>query len=547
MAKPKLALIPAAQGSKFYSVLPSSGVGDFDFTRSGSATRINSQGLIETVANGVSRLNYPLIDGKVVGCPHHLLEPQSTNLLIHSENFTNDSWLKLRASVQADASTAGSELVTNGSFDTDTNWTKGTGWAIGGGVATHTGSTGNLTQNIGMAGKSVLVTFNIVSIADGVVNIFDNSVGTFALFSFNTVGVKTFYLHQAGNEIGFRSSSTSASIDNVSVKEVQGFASPSSDNPFGALNLVEDTTNGTHILYKNNVVTGAGTNTLSVKVKANGRNWVLLYDAEQVEAVYFDLENGVAGSTIGSPDDYSITALPNGWYDISLTTTATLRVDFQIYLAESDGDQSYTGDGTSGIYVWGAQLEVGSYPTSYIPTNGSSVTRSAETANGSGDASTFNDSEGVLMAEISALADDGTVRSIALSDGTGFNRLNIRFRSQSNEVEYSLFVNGETTKTITHIVSDTTNFHKMATLYKKDDLKFYVNGFLVGSFVSANMLPANTLNQLNFDSGAGISDFYGKTKQIQYYNTVLTDSELETLTSWVSFSDMANGQLYTIE
>ena len=49
MAKPKLLLIPAAQGDKFYSVLPSSGVGDFDFTRSGGATRINSQGLIETV------------------------------------------------------------------------------------------------------------------------------------------------------------------------------------------------------------------------------------------------------------------------------------------------------------------------------------------------------------------------------------------------------------------------------------------------------------------------------------------------------------------
>ena len=49
MAKPKLALIPAAQGDKFYSVLPSDGVGDFDFTRGSSATRINAQGLIETV------------------------------------------------------------------------------------------------------------------------------------------------------------------------------------------------------------------------------------------------------------------------------------------------------------------------------------------------------------------------------------------------------------------------------------------------------------------------------------------------------------------
>ena len=87
MAKPTLALIPATQGSKFYSVLPSNGVGDFDFTRSGSATRINKDGLIETVSNGVSRLNYPLVDGVVNGCPSHLLEPSKQNALQRSENL----------------------------------------------------------------------------------------------------------------------------------------------------------------------------------------------------------------------------------------------------------------------------------------------------------------------------------------------------------------------------------------------------------------------------------------------------------------------------
>jgi hypothetical protein len=68
-----------------YSVLPADGVGDFDFTRSSSATRINAQGLIETVASGVSRLNYPLIDGVVNGCPSHLLEPTRSNLIVNSQ------------------------------------------------------------------------------------------------------------------------------------------------------------------------------------------------------------------------------------------------------------------------------------------------------------------------------------------------------------------------------------------------------------------------------------------------------------------------------
>ena len=55
------------------------------------------------------------------------------------------------------------------------------------------------------------------------------------------------------------------------------------------------------------------------------------------------------------------------------------------------------------------------------------------------------------------------------------------------------------------------------------------------------------LKDLDFNFGAGNHPFYGKTKQVQYYNSALTDSELEQLTSWTSFSDMAEGQLYTIE
>jgi hypothetical protein len=64
------------------------------FTRSGNATRINSEGLIELVSTNVPRLNYPLIDGVVQGCPSLLLEPQRINLLPYSEDFSNAEWIK---------------------------------------------------------------------------------------------------------------------------------------------------------------------------------------------------------------------------------------------------------------------------------------------------------------------------------------------------------------------------------------------------------------------------------------------------------------------
>ena len=64
--------------------------------------------------------------------------------------------------------------------------------------------------------------------------------------------------------------------------------------------------------------------------------------------------------------------------------------------------EAYTSTNPS-IYIWGAQFEKLSYPTSYIPTNGSTVTRDAETCTGAGEAADFNSEEGVLYAEIAAL------------------------------------------------------------------------------------------------------------------------------------------------
>ena len=85
---------------------------------------------------------------------------------------------------------------------------------------------------------------------------------------------------------------------------------------------------------------------------------------------------------------------------------------------------------------------------------------------------------------------------------------------------------------------------RAALKYKQNDFAFWVNGTEVDSDSLGNV-PTG-LNVLSFDYAGG-SPFYGKTKQVQYYDSALTDSDLETLTSWVSFSDMANGQLYTIQ
>lgn len=85
-----VALIPSGtKASKLYSVLPANGDGDFTHSRGSTATRVNKDGLIESVATNVPRLDYPLIDGVVQDCPALLLEPQRTNIQGYSESFSN--------------------------------------------------------------------------------------------------------------------------------------------------------------------------------------------------------------------------------------------------------------------------------------------------------------------------------------------------------------------------------------------------------------------------------------------------------------------------
>jgi hypothetical protein len=242
--------------------------------------------------------------------------------------------------------------------------------------------------------------------------------------------------------------------------------------------------------------------------------------------------------------DAKIEDFGNGWYRCSITMDATITNSY-IQIAVVDYDNSVSNSLVGGnIYAWGAQVEEGSYATSYIPTNGSVVTRSAETANGSGDAATFSDSQGVLMAEISALANDGTSRRIAISDGSYSNRVYLEFDEVSNKIFFTI-ISGGNSYFITYPSFDLTISSKIALKYKLNDMALWFNGIKVGENPIA-IMPIN-LSELAFDDGGNTSKFYGKTKQIQYYNSALTDSELEQLTSWTSFTDMAQGQLYTIE
>ncbi len=188
------------------------------------------------------------------------------------------------------------------------------------------------------------------------------------------------------------------------------------------------------------------------------------------------------------------------------------------------------------ILFWGFQIEVGSYATSYIPTSGSTATRQADVANGAGVANVFNSTEGVLFADIAALANDGTNRIISLSAGNTANTIWLYYDT-SNRWRYAVIVGG-ITQAGTYIVGNILDYAKISVKYKQNDFAFWINGFEVLVDDIGSTYSSGLLTKMSFNQGDGGNVFYGKAKGINVYQTALTDAELEYLTSYRSLAEM---------
>jgi len=464
----------------------------------------------------------------------------------------------------------GSELVTNGDFATDTDWTKGTGWTISGGTANAntTGSFVNLTQNnVFENGKTYKTSFTITNYTQGEIRLTQagidisgsqNSLGTYET-TFTSSSADARCIMQGIN-------SFIGSIENVSVKEVTrnnlarvdydgtassllvepqrtnlvtysedfsqsfwtkttatlttGFVAPDGTTNASKLNA---TANNGQVSF--NVATSTTDNkSISVFAKANTSTSQLRINEENYNGnlTLFDLNLGVIIFSNGASS--KMENYGNGWYKCTHIQDYAAGQTSVVFALRSQTVDSF--------YLWGAQVEAGSYATSYIPTSGSTVTRVADQYSKTGISNLINSEEGVLFVEMAALADDSTDRRITMSDGTTQNRMAIGFDNASNKIKYFLISSNITQVNKDISVSNITQFNKIAFKYKLNDFALWVNGVEVDTDTSGSTFSANTLSVLRFAGYSGASqNFYGKVKQLQVYDTSLSDTQLAALTS----------------
>ena len=491
----------------------------FTAARNTIATVVNRQGLIETVKSGIPRIDFSDDANGAL-----LLEPTSTNLIQYSEAFSNAYWTKSGSSAQGDPSTAGAELSSGFT-------TIGTGFVDdGGGQYTGTNASGSLTENITLANNSTYkVDLTISGFSTGNIRASVDGGTNFSPLVFAN-GVYSFYIYNNGsvNQLLFAPNNFSGVISSISLKEVQGFVSPSGTT--SAFKLVESASTGLHKLQKTGINVSAGAVSCYYFVKKAERSKVLIeLGGGGGGYATFDLDLGTV--IVESNVTAKIELISNGWYrcSVSYVTSAT-SIYTGAYLTNDSGAQSYTGDGTSGVYIFGAQFEEQSYGTSYIKNEGTAngITRNADTCDEAGTASTFNDSEGVLYYEGNPPVADVNSKEIQINSGSLANSVRIQFRVNGN-IRFYVWQSGQVLLIQANNI-DYSSGLKVAVVYKSGESKLYVNGGQIGTTSTASFNFSNPLSDLTF-SGYSAGTFYGSVKDVRVYTTALSDEELTTLTT----------------
>ena len=278
--------------------------------------------------------------------------------------------------------------------------------------------------------------------------------------------------------------------------------------------------------------------TISVYAKAGGYSGLGIVIAEAGFGTntvdYFDLTTGKV--TTNASGAAGISHVGNGWYRCTATRTATATIastfEFRVGLTSFN----FAGDGTSGIYIWGAQLEAGSFPTSYIPTTSAQATRAADSAamTGSNFSSWYRQDEGTFLAAYSRNSDKANGNQIpyVVSDGTGNNVIAITDNVNVNGAGDRVLIvtNGVSQVNMGFINYTADQLIVRSVGYKLNDVATSSNGAAVVTDDSA-LIPAVNQLSVGFAPYFSSSRLNGHIRRFAYYPKRLSNPNLQALTT----------------
>jgi len=315
--------------------------------------------------------------------------------------------------------------------------------------------------------------------------------------------------------------------------------------PDGALTgdkLVEDTATASHLVLTPAVVVSGSLYTYSTYIKRAERRYALMavLTAFPTTAIQIDLDTGTVSTGTGSPLNAFCVPAGNGWFrcGFSIAATSSVGGQFNIYASENGlwSSRSYTGDGYSGIYIWGTQVELGAFATSYIPTVASQVTRAADAASmtGTNFSSWYNQAEGSFYASVVLSQTPTQLNSqiiFVASDNTTSNRVIVSLGSGSSGNINALVTTGGVTQAQTTNGSlSTAGAYQYANAYKVNDFASVANGGVAATDTSGTIPVVDRL-YLGVNSSGTTTSLTATIRKIAYYPLRVTNAQLQGLTS----------------
>jgi hypothetical protein len=307
------------------------------------------------------------------------------------------------------------------------------------------------------------------------------------------------------------------------------------------------------VLSGNFAATPSTTYTISGYFKKGTKSWLwfsFLETSVISNPVYYNFDTGLFGN-IAAGCTVNAENVGNGWVRVSITKTigaGTINIGFHIGMREANGQVSYTGDGTGSLYFWGGQVELGAFATSYIPRlTAAAVTANADVITKTGISSLIPQTKGSIFF-------DGYLQAGSLSDSASRHAVNI-----GSDISNRLFIyrfnntilfdlnNAGVSQGLFSYTIPTPLINKRIKIlyyYEINNLKFYVNGSLVGVDTSATLPSFSDI--FHGQSIASNNQWDGLIKAVAVTDE-LDAIEIDQLFQFSSYADMAAEMLYTTD